>query len=111
MVDALVCVVIISLMIAACMVSLSIARRNFVAMQQDRQARLTLQAVIETVPRIPGDYQGQRDGLRYKVVVTEEKARDARLCGFRAEITTRTVPGRTYALKATRWCDAAETTS
>lgn len=98
MVDALVCVVIVSLMIAACVLSLNLSHRLSAEARQLRQARLVLAARLEIVPRVPGQYGGTQDGVAYRVAVAPDG--QGGLCRIRAETTGR----RVYRLEATRWC-------
>jgi hypothetical protein len=100
MVDALVAVVIVSLMIAACLVSLNLSHRLSAEARQTRQARLVLTALLEVAPHVPGQYNGTRDGLPYRVTVTADG--DSNLCRIEAE----TVGRRVYRLRASRWCHA-----
>jgi adenosylmethionine-8-amino-7-oxononanoate aminotransferase len=102
MVDALVAVVIASLMAAICLTSLQISRRADTAAQADRKARLLLQALMETTPRTPGVYSGKTDGMTYAVTVTEQRTDSTRLCAVRAEAGQK---GRVWRLEGTRWCD------
>jgi len=102
MVDALVAVVIVSMMAAICLTSLQISRRATTAAQADRQARLLLQTLMETTPRTPGVYSGKAGGLSYAVTVAEQKTDRMRLCALRAEANQK---GRNWRLEGTRWCD------
>ncbi len=101
MVDALVAVVIISLMIAMCMSAINIASQAWRNSRQMRQAEATLAYLIDSTPRRPGQYAGTRDGFRYKVAVEEQKTLISRDCRMHAVITS----GRSYSLDAARWCD------
>ncbi len=101
MVDALVAVVIISLMIAMCMSAIHIAGHAWRHSKQTRQAEATLAYLIESTPRRPGQYVGTRDGFAYKVSVEEQKTPISRYCVVQAVVTS----GRSYSLDAARWCD------
>lgn len=101
MVDALVAVVIVSLMAAICLTSLQISRRAATAAQVDRQARLLLQMLMETTPRTPGVYSGKAGSMTYAVAVTEQKTDNMRMCAVRAEAGQK---GRVWRLDGTRWC-------
>ncbi len=101
MVDALVAVVIISLMIAMCTTAIHIASHAWRNSRQTRQAQATLAGLIDSTPRTVGLYTGVKDGFRYKVAVAEQKTQVSRYCTLHAEI----VAGRTFSLDAARWCD------
>ncbi len=101
MVDALVAVVIISLMIAMCTGAIQIAAHAWRHAREMRQARVTLAALIATTPRAAGEYAGARDGFRYVVTVEEEKTPISRFCMLHAKVTG----ARSYHLDAARWCD------
>ena len=105
MVDALIAVVIISLMAAICLTTLQISRRAATAAKADRQARLLVQTLMETTPRTPGVYTGKAGGITYAVTVTEHKTDSMRLCAVRAEAGQK---GRNWRLEGTRWCDKEE---
>lgn len=98
MVDALVAVVIVSLMIAACVLSLNLSHRLAAQTRQARQARLLLTALLETVPHAPGAYSGTRGGLSYQVTIRVDG--DSGLCRVDAETTG----ARVFRMTATRWC-------
>ena len=100
MVDALVAVVIISLMIAMCTTAIQIAAHAGRHARETRQAGATLAAVIDTTPRIAGTYSGTRDGFRYKVEVEEQKTSISRYCLLHAQVSAT----RSYRLDAARWC-------
>lgn len=102
MVDALIAVVIVSLMAAICVTTLQISRRSENGVTSDRKARLLLQTLVETTPRLPGLYSGKSGGLPYTVMVSEQKTDGARLCVLRAEAGGGV---RIRRLEATRWCD------
>ena len=102
MVDALVAVIIVSLMAAVCVATLQISRRAMTRAKQDRVARLTLQTLMEATPHRPGSHNGSLNGLRYAVVVSETKTAGARLCQLHVDVTG---AKRTYRLDGTRWCD------
>jgi len=101
MVDALVAVVIISLMIAMCTTAIGIAAHAWRHARETRQAEATLSALIDSTPRVAGNYAGIRDGFRYKVAVEEQKTLLSRYCLLHAEV----MAGRVYQLDAARWCD------
>ncbi len=101
MIDALVAVVIISLMIAMCSTTIHIAVHAWRNSRQTRQAQATLAALIDSTPRTAGQYTGVRDGFRYKVEVGEQKTLFSRYCTLHAEVMV----GRTFSLDAARWCD------
>lgn len=102
MVDALIAVVIVSLMAAICLTTLQLSRRAATGAQADRAARLLLQTLMETTPRTPGVHSGKSGGMTYTVTVTEQKTRGMRLCAMRAEAVQK---GRAWRLEGTRWCD------
>ncbi len=103
MVDALVAVVIISLMIAMCTTAIGIAAHSWRHARETRQAQVTLAALIDSTPRVAGNYTGTRDGFRFKVAVEEQKTLLSRYCLLHAQVTA----GRSYQLDAARWCDRA----
>jgi hypothetical protein len=102
MVDALIAVVIVSLMVAICLASLQISRRAATAAQAERKARLTLQTIMESTPRTPGTYSGKANGMTYSVTVAEQKTDGARMCALHAEVRW---AGRIRRLGGVRWCD------
>ena len=102
MVDALIAVVIVSLMAAICVTTLQISRRSEKGVTADGKARLLLQTLVETTPRLPGIYSGKSGGLPYSVTVSEQKTDGVRLCVLRAEAGA---GARRRHLEATRWCD------
>jgi hypothetical protein len=100
MVDALVAVVIISLMVAMCTGAIQIAAHAWRHARETRQAGITLAALIDSTPRVSGTYTGTRDGFRYKVAVEEQKTSLSRYCLLHAEVAA----DRRYGLDAARWC-------
>ena len=102
MVDALVAVVIVSMMAAICLTSLQISRRTAIDAQTERKARLVLQTILETTARTPGIYSGKSDGMPYSVTVTERKTDGGCMCVLSAEVRQ---GGRIWRLEGTRWCD------
>ena len=102
MVDALVAVVIISLMIAMCTTAIGIAAHAWRHARETRQAQITLAALIAITPRTAGKYSGTRDGFRYTVDVAEQKTQLSRYCTLHAQVSA----SRSYGLDAARWCDA-----
>jgi|SRR6185312_7468580 len=100
MIDALVAVVIISLMIAMCTGAIQISAHAWRHARETRQARVTLAALVASTPRIAGQYSGVRDGFRYKVSVEEQKTALSRFCTLRAQVTGI----RSYQLDVVRWC-------
>jgi len=101
MVDALVAVVIISLMIAMCTTAIEIAGHAWRHARETRQAQVTLATLIDSTPRVAGNYAGSRDGFHYKVAVEEQKTPISRYCLVHAEV----MASRDYRLDAARWCD------
>ncbi len=101
MVDALVAVVIISLMIAMCTTAMGLAGRAGRHARETRQAQATLAALVATTPRIAGRYAGVRDGFHYAVTVEEQKTTLSRFCVLHARVTGT----RAYQLDAARWCN------
>lgn len=101
MVDALVAVVVASLMIAVCLASLNLSRRMTTGAQDTRQAHLTLQTLIETTPAKAGHSEGRRDGMAYIVDVKSHKDHDVLLC----ELDLSVSKGKhRWLLQGTRWC-------
>jgi hypothetical protein len=107
MVDALVAVIIVSLMVALCLASLRISRHASAAARAERNARLALQTLVEVTPRTPGIYTGKAGTMPYSVTVTQQKTEGIRLCVLHAQIGQ---DSRIWRLEATRWC-ARETLS
>jgi hypothetical protein len=101
MVDALVAVVVASLMIAVCLTSLNLSRRMSLAATDARQAQLTLRTLIETIPARPGHYSGNRDGMTYAAQVSKVMEHDVPLCSIDLALTK---GKRSWRLKAMRWC-------
>ena len=105
MIDALVAVIIISLMIAMCTGAIQISAHAWRHARETRQARVTLAALVASTPRTAGQYSGARDGFRYTVSVEEQKTPLSRVCTLHAKVTGI----RSYELDAARWCDGLGT--
>ncbi|EGF92855.1 hypothetical protein ABI_12930 [Asticcacaulis biprosthecium C19] len=104
MVDALVAVVIVSLMIAICLGTLKITRGLSRSALDNREAAVALAAAVEAVPRAVGHYHGSLGQFVYEAKVEEDKVQGLRLCRIEASLRTRP-KGRVHRLSATRWCD------
>ena len=106
MVDALVAVVVVSMMAAVCLASLQMSRRAMVAAATERKARLVLQMLMDTTPHRVGVYTGARDGLRFSVDVRAQTVGQVVLCQIGAEVHQ---AKRVWRLEGTRWCDRSGT--
>ena len=102
MVDALIGVVIASMMIVIVLTTLRLSQ-NQLRQAEDRQAaRVLLQSLLETTPRVAGSYIGQKPQFSYRVEVREEGG-DQKICVLSANVTS-LANKRTYHLEGTRWC-------
>ncbi len=105
MVDALVAVVIVSLMLSIALMTHRIGMAQSRTGQTMAQASVTLDRLMETTPRSEGLYRGQMDGFSYLVTVREDRVDDMSLCRLKAEVRRENA---SYVLSGTRWCQAQQ---
>lgn len=105
MVDALVGTVIIALMITVCLATLKISRTLSQTAADAKGAQAVLTAVMETTPRVTGDYSGRSGEFSYRVQVKKQTFNTITFCQLNAS-AVRGDGHHTYRLTGTRWCAA-----
>ena len=103
LVDTLTAVMVISLVLTVCLMTVRIAGASARSAATAGQARILLASLMETTPRQSGVYRGLSGNMAYRVNVTENELNNVRLCHLDAVVTPKP-KGRAYRLAGTRWC-------
>lgn len=108
LVDTLVAVVVISLVLSVCLITVRIASATARNAQDATEARMLLSGLMESTPRTAGIHNGVSGSMSYSVAVTEIELNSARLCRLDASVTPK-AKHRVYRLEGTRWCAPVRT--
>jgi hypothetical protein len=103
LVDTLTAVMVISLVLTVCLLTVRTAGSSIQSARTAGQARVLLSSLMESTPRVSGAYQGISGNLIYRVNVTDTELNNVHLCQFEAEVRQKS-KGRIYRLSGTRWC-------
>jgi hypothetical protein len=106
LVDTLTAVMVISLVLTVCLMTVRIAGSSIQSARTAGQARVLLSSLMESTPRVSGAYQGVSGNLIYRVNVTDTELNNVHLCQLAAEVRQKP-KGRIYRLSGTRWCARA----
>ena len=108
LVDTLVAVVVISLVLSVCLITVRIASATARNAQDATEARMLLSGLMESTPRTSGIYSGTTGTMAYSVAVTEIELNSVRLCRLDASVRPKS-KHRAYRLTGTRWCAPVST--
>ena len=105
LVDALTALVVLSLVLTVCIVTVRISLTASRTTSDAREAHVLLSSLLETTPRQTGVYQGVSGVFSYRTRVADEVVNNVHLCRIDATVQAKRRT-RVYRLSGTRWCES-----
>lgn len=105
LVDALTALVVLSLVLTVCIVTVRISLTASRSTSEAREAHVLLSSLLETTPRQSGIYQGTSGVFSYRTRVADSEINNVHLCHIDATVQAKKRT-RAYRLSGTRWCES-----